>query len=223
MKDIKEWANQNKLKALFILCILSVVIINYLHFLRPHPVKPPVQKEETKIETKKEQVKQVKKQQALKVNKSNNTKTTTRTYDKNTGNIVKEVVKESATKTELVKDTEIEKAKQQKVEEKQDTKVSYKKPYTGLTMGIVVTPSGSGITAGATLAEIAPITASAQVGVLLQPQHSIVAGLSVNGEVATNLEAGVGVYLGPQTSFGYTPVPGLPVSIQPGITLQYRF
>lgn len=222
MKNLKEWANQNKL-LLFFLCILSVVVINYLHFLRPHPVKPPIQKEEKKIEVKKEQAKQVKKQQALKVNKSNNTKTTTRTYDKNTGKIVKEVVKESATKTELVKDTEVEKAKEQKVEQKQDTKVSYKKPYTGLTTGIIVTPSGAGGVAGVTLAEIAPITASAQVGLLIEPQKSIVVGLSVNGEVATNLEAGIGVYLGPQTSFGYTPISGLPISVQPGVSLHYRF
>jgi hypothetical protein len=223
MKSIKEWASKNKLKVLFILCVLSVVVAKYLHFLTSPPSNPPVQKEEVEVEVKKQENTQVKKQETLKIKQAKDTKTTIKTYDKETGKIVKEVVKETSSKKELAKDVELEKTAQNKTEQNTETKTTYKKPYTGLTTGIVVTPSGAGGVAGVTLAEIAPITASVQVGVLIEPQRSIVAGLSINGEVATNLEAGVGVYLGPQTSFGYTPVPGLPVSIQPGITLQYRF
>lgn len=223
MKNIKEWANRNKLKLLSALLIMSVVLYNYRHFLQVDPPKPPVQKEEVKLEIKKEESKKVDKQEAVRAKESKSTKVTTRTFDKKTGKVVKEVVKESVSDKEIAKDTEVKKVEQVKLDQKEDVKISYKKPYTGITAGIIAVPSGTGAIIGATLAELQPLTANAQIGVLIEPQHSIVAGLSVNGEVATNLEIGVGVYLGPQTHLGYTPVPGLPVSVQPGINLQYRF
>lgn len=223
MKNLKEWANQNKINLIFLFCILYALILGYLQIANYKPAMPPVQRAEVKTEARKKEKKRVNKQQTLSVKQATATKTTTKFYDKETGKVVKEVVRETSKNKELDKTTEVIKAKEVKVEQKAETKTSYKKPYTGLTTGIVVMPSGAGAVAGITIAEIAPITASVQVGILIEPQRSITAGLSVNGEVATNLEAGIGVYVGPQTSLGYTPIPGFPVSVQPGITLQYRF
>jgi hypothetical protein len=223
MKNLKEWANQNKVNLLLLFCILYALVLGYLQITNYKPAMPPVQKVEVKTEAKREEKKQVEKQQVLKLKEAKAAKTTTRIYDKETGKVVKEVVKETSSNKELDKSKEVAKVEEVKVEQKADIKTYYKKPYTGLTTGVVVMPSGAGLVAGVTVAEIAPITVSTQVGILIEPQRSITAGISVNGEVATNLEAGIGVYVGPQTSLGYTPVPGLPVSVQPGITLQYRF
>lgn len=94
---------------------------------------------------------------------------------------------------------------------------------TGLTAGVLGTSAGVGLTAGVTLLALPPLSLEAQAGVLVVPQPAPVLGLAVHGTVAPRLVAGVGVYLGPYTALGYTPVPGLPVSVQPGLSLQYRF
>lgn len=149
--------------------------------------------------------------------------TQTRRYDPQTGQLVSE--------TTRVTEQQVERVQQQAQVVTQQTQASQtlvhqhqaEAAFTGLTAGVLGTPTGVGLTAGVTVFELAPVSLGAQAGLLLAPRLAPVAGLSLNGTVAPRLEVGVGVYLGPETRLGLTPVPGLPVSLQPGLSVQYRF
>lgn len=184
---------------------------------------PPVQKEQKKLETKKQEDRQQKKH--VVVSKRNNRATTTviKEYSPETGKLIKETKKETKSEQQVNSDVKTEKTEVIKKDEKREEIISYSQPYTGITIGAAVLPTGAGVTAGATILEVPPVTMSAQLVYMVQPEQAPAAGVSVNGAIAPRLEAGVGVYLGPQTPMGYNPIPGAPITLQPGVIVQYRF
>jgi hypothetical protein len=146
---------------------------------------------------------------------------TTRRYDPATGRLLSETTRQ---REETTQQTQAATRSVALAEATQAHTVNHREPApTGLTAGLLATPTGVGLTAGVTLLALPPLSLEAQAGVLAVPQPAPVLGLAIHGTVAPRLVAGVGVYLGPQTALGYTPVPGLPVSVQPGLSLQYRF
>lgn len=147
----------------------------------------------------------------------------TRRYDPNTGRLVSETRKVRSQDAEQQRTHETQVTEQAEATQVASRAVQADAAPTGVVAGGVLLPAGGGVTAGVTLAELPPVSLSAQAGLLVVPQVAPVAGLALNGVVAPRLVAGFGVYLGPQTALGYTPLPGLPVSVQPGFTLQYRF
>lgn len=222
-KALLEWISRNKISLFLFFCILYALILGSIEIITHTPRGQPVQKEDKKVEQKVDAKQELNKKLASRIIKNKSSKTVIKTYDKESGKLIKEVTREVAENKDIDKKTEVVKKQESKTEQKSDIKTDYKKPHTGLVAGVVVTPSGAGLVAGVTVAEIAPITTSVNVGLLTEPQRSLTAGISVNGEVATNLEVGIGVYVGSQTPLGYTPIQEIPVSIQPGISIQYRF
>lgn len=220
LKKIKELISQNKG---FLFCLVALLALFATRACPAPVVNPPVQKEQKKLETKKQEDRQQKKRVA--VSKRNNRATTTviKEYSPETGKLIKETKKETRSEQQVNSDVKTEKTEVIKKDEKREEIISYSQPYTGITVGAAVLPTGAGVTAGATILEVPPVTISAQLVYMVQPQQAPAIGVSLNGTVAPRLEAGVGVYVGPQTSMGYDPVPGVPVSIQPGVLIQYRF
>lgn len=162
-------------------------------------------------------------QQIKRKRQTSDTAVQVRRYHPETGRLVEEtlrttrrVVEQDRVSTQSVAHTVLASATQ-------DVTHAAEAPPTGLTAGVLALPSSAGLTAGVTLLELKPLSVSAQLGVLAVPQPGLAAGMSLNGEVAPRLVAGIGLYAGPGTLLGYTPVPGLPVALQPGLSLQYRF
>lgn len=182
-----------------------------------------MQKEQRKVEAKKQ--KEEKQKKHVTVSKRSNRATTTviKEYSPESGRLIKETKTETKSEQQANSDIKTEKVEVVKKDEKREDVISYSQPYTGITVGAAVLPTGAGVTAGATILEVPPVTMSAQLVYMVQPQQAPAAGVSINGTIAPRLEAGIGVYLGPQTPMGYNPIPGAPVTLQPGVIVQYRF
>lgn len=219
--NLRQWISRNKALLFSLACLSTFFFVRFC--VPPVVANPPVQKEEKKVEVKKEKQKTKGTHSVVAIRGNKTTTTITKEYDKNSGKLIKETKTETKQDKEVKKDTTAKVEQAEKVEQKTEIKKEYAQPYTGITAGALVLPSGSGVTVGATIAELPPLTVSAQLGYIVSPQPAPAIGVSLNGAVAPRLEAGVGVYVGPQTSMGYDPVPGVPVSVQPGVLIQYRF
>jgi hypothetical protein len=216
-----QWISQNKKNIAWLAAPLALLLLHKCH--ENPPVATPVQKEETKLEKKVQKKKSDTKHVVSSVRENKAIVTTVKEYDKKTGTLTRETKTEIKSEVQKTKDTKQEIIEDKKVDKKEEVEKTYTQPHTGITIGAAVLPSGSGVTAGATIAELPPLTVSTQLVYLVQPQPAPAIGVSLNGTIAPSLEAGIGVYVGPATPMGYSPVPGAPVSIQPGVIIQYRF
>lgn len=222
LNNLRQWISQNKALIFSLFCLCSFFFVRFC--VPPSPVvNPPVQKEEQKVDIKKEKQENKSVHSAVAIRGNKTTTTITKEYNKDTGKLVKETKTETKVDEDIKKDTTTKVEQIEKTAEKTDIKKDYTQPYTGITVGALALPSGNGVTVGATIAELPPLTVSAQLGYIVSPQPAPAIGVSLNGKIAPRLEAGVGVYVGPQTAMGYDPVPGVPVSVQPGVLIQYRF
>lgn len=217
-----QWINQNKALLLSIALIFALLIVR-LYPANPGGVNTPVQKQEQKVEIKNKKDENKKVHKKLSTSTDTTVKTIVKEYDKKTGVLVKETKTEVTNKKKASSAVDKEKKVKEKVVEKKEDTKDYSQPYTGVTAGAIVLPSGGGITAGVTVLELPPLTLSAQAAYVAVPQGGLAAGVSINGTIAPRLEAGLGVYIGPQTAIGYNPIPGAPFTVQPGVLIQYRF
>lgn len=145
----------------------------------------------------------------------------TKRYDRQTGRLVSETIRQNKQHTDTHTRTTQQVVSQQAVKQAQTSE--FEPAPTGVTAGVLALPSGVGVAAGVTLIELAPVNLGVQAGLLAYPQVAPVLGLTLNGTIAPRLTAGVGAFVGPQTGLGYTPVVGVPVTLQPGLIVQYRF